>query len=324
MGLSDEERFLKIAFACRSLYKTADELANCDDYDKFATLHKLCKDVWFAFIGNTSNSAHWLLGSSAGNIITKPDGLWPAAIIEALHRARPSDDPEFDETLQEEFDKFDALDVLDVTSLLRQEHYKGTELAATFEIFAWTEQLTYALRRYDDKFLAGLERLSKQIAEIQGVCFEIFTSFDEQFARAYLVREICEKLYANKKFREIAEKQSWCHHLSKPMRERTELSKLLKHHRDILQNKTKLKRNELLLFIDIAFAMMGTRYHYEHDFRALETYLVGLNVDNKFIAQLRKIFDTTVALHNECEKSSHNEYSDEQRRDELCWVHGVY
>jgi len=323
MGLSNEERSAKIAFACRELYNTADAFKNSDDYDKFATLRDLCKNVWFAACGSTSNSLHWLLGSSASNTITKPDGLWPIAVITKLDEVRRSEDS-FQAAIDKELDEFDPLDMLTVERLLGQEDFNGRELAATFKIFSWTEQLVYALRRYDDEFLDAHEQLSKLAAEISGVCFDIFSRFDNVFARAYLINEICKKLYRNKKFAEIADKQCWHHDLSKAMRERVELAVLLKYHKNILRNKKKLKTNELHLFLDVAFKLMGTSYSYEHNWTVLEKYLSSIGISDKFIKRLRNKFNSTLALRGNEEAESSVKYRSTQLESELSWVHGVY
>jgi hypothetical protein len=87
---------------------------------------------------------------------------------------------------------FDATEFCDIPYLLSND--RDEPAAGVFKIYGWTEQLIYYLRRYQDDFVKNYEVVSEIASDILGECFTIFSQH-EQFARAYLIKEIMGILY---------------------------------------------------------------------------------------------------------------------------------
>lgn len=211
MGLSDQERRGHIAFAIKQMVKRAEGLSHSRT-PGVGLVKQLCQQLWFEFLGHQSNGLHWIFGSSAVNqISSEGNSLWGIALAEHFQAARKEDDwweksisersKEYWEMETEERIKhLDPLQerreeaAVEISSLLKhlgQEDSEGDELERVFMIYADSETLVYALRRYRDQFLKDLAGLDSLVARIQGACFEVFSE-KQEFAYCYLVNQILE------------------------------------------------------------------------------------------------------------------------------------
>lgn len=260
MGLSAGERRGGIFYAIKNILEHSNEL------DEQHPVRKLTEELWPAFLGDTANPAHWVLGSSAGNVVNgKCRTAWDTAIATTLEERLRKDT--FPKRKREEFDPFEYF--LSIPGLLELEE------SAVFEVFAWTEQLAYYLRRYRDDFLKRYRRLSDLIAKIQGTCFVRF-SVGTRYAKAYLANRIFEKLYGNLYAPErdvvtqILLEQHMHHNFRSALHnDEVTLERLAEMHTELTRTKelrsSKGQRRRILIALEIA----GSHFHYAHEQKIL-------------------------------------------------------
>jgi len=254
MGLSDQERIQKMYPAIMQMTKSGDSL------EKHPKLKELCGKLWPAFLGKNPNNLHWLLGSSATKLITKPGSAWETAILEHLESTQEDKDCFRDENEHEKMFDYN----LSIEKLLHSEQAK------VYRIFAYSESLTYPLRRYNDKFEESFSALSDLISAIQGECYTIFAN-DDTFAKAYILNRICDFLYENyfpywkekwDFFTKLLVVHNCHHHLKRPMEctiiDGEELKTITNWHTVLAVSKERSTKEEYLLNrIVIAIRIMG-------------------------------------------------------------------
>lgn len=213
------------------------------------------------------------MGSSASNdVIGKNYTPWDTAVAESIEKSLKREEDDFPRNT--DFDPFQGF--LDIEGLLEEPH------RTVYKLFAWTEQLVYYLRRYEDEFLRRYPRLSDLCAKIQGECFACFEA-DAAFARAYLAHQICEVLYADncpKEQRDEVTRIFYDEHFHHdfgstirndeiPLKRLTEIhTALLRIKRD--NRRTYKNRVRRMLF---ALELAGQHYHYAHQHKKLREHL---------------------------------------------------
>ena len=309
MGLSDGERTKHLYWACLRISDLGRQLSG-DTYPReMKYLKDLCARIWVDFLGSSSNGMHWIAGSSATNDLREPDSPWSVGL---LHRMAESLRPE--PRRREKFDPFDGF--LDIPGLLS--HGGDKDNAHIYNIFAWTEQAIYALRRYNDNYLRRRQGLSDLLARIQGECFAFFAKSDD-FAKAYVHYHTLKMLYGTEwnptDIRPIMQKQNWHHYLSRPMSGWVSLRQFRAWHYRTTVAETTTER--ILVGMDI----MGRRYHYKHQIRALCKWCreSGLKVDYKAIW---KQFQKCEADHKDDAEGGMEDRQLERRREAFSAIHG--
>ena len=304
MGLSDEERAKNLYWYTHQIYQKSLSLPDRDPLDHgYPRLKALCAQVWDAFLGHHSNGVHWILGSSAGNRVEKANSAWSAAIGIALEEDR--DESQWSKEI--DFDPFNGF--IDISGLLG--HVDKTH-ASVFDIFAWTENAVYALRRYNDDFLSNHVRLSRLISEIQGVCFGIFVKNDA-FPRAYVLHEVLKLLYKDEVLAKVFAKQHWHHDFSRPMSDHTSLQEVRVWHRRVT-GKANLQ-DKIIVALEIA----GRRFNYDHMFKDLVGLLPADQID---ATVLRAAFDQCKAAHVDRETQSSASYQNATNYEYNQIIHG--
>jgi hypothetical protein len=281
-----------------------------DEYEYPKILVDYVKSLWYVFIGKDSNGSHWILGSSASREVTHySTSLWGIAAIN-YHT---------DGLMKEENDLFEKSDVfnvfngfLDISGLLGS---VNKIYSSVYDIYAWSEQVIYYLRRYDDKFLKDNEELSKVISNIQGKCFHLF-KLNDVYARAYILNTICKMLYTNKypydvkyydSFTRFLVKDCGHHDLNRFMRD-GDLKFLAKIHAR-LHRAEKSKKLTIMMRTEAFLTLAGRAFHYDHKFKELVT---TLKLDKKDSDILNLIFLTCKDDHDKEEKRSMENYRDNQ------------
>lgn len=200
MGLSNEERIQKIYYAvrklvalCRSLGESTEEYyEGTNPYKKLQTLGE---DLWPSLFQDNGNGLFWLLGPSdeVSHEISNP---WSIAMYNRIRFAGK-------ETLEEKlerngkeyvFDPFDGF--LDLEGLLE------TDNRTVYQIYCWIQQYQYAANRYQDELTQKFSKTSRIVSQMMGEIFEVFETKSDSFSSAYLLQEICKKLYGNVTYRE--------------------------------------------------------------------------------------------------------------------------
>jgi len=195
MGLSNEERRTKMYYAVRGICGVVErweERTRNDTYDfeKFKVVRDLTGQLWHGLFGKQSNGLHWIMGSSASNPMTTtdPSTPWEMGLCHHLEGV-------FNEPGPFDFEgrrPFDAVEHCNIEHLLM--HAGEHSLAGVYEIYAWCEQLIYALRRYNDEFLTQYSVVDKIVSNIMGECFTAFTQRGA-FSQAYVLNQIIGILY---------------------------------------------------------------------------------------------------------------------------------
>lgn len=244
MGLSDQERNEKLYWACHNLTERDRNLPAEVALLDLRPLRTAIGQLWPAFLRHNSRTTHWLLGSSATNTVTEADSPWSAALLGHFQKAQQDES----KLKGDDFDPFDGL--LNIEGLLTHSHLRGT--ADVWAIFAWSEEATYALRRYDDSYLEKHRELDNALSIVQGVCYGVFQA-DEIFACAYLLNQILVKLYQDKDLAKVFTEGYWHHALSRPITDHDPLRTVMKWDRALIEAKTPQDR------IQIAIEIVGRK-----------------------------------------------------------------
>ena len=211
MGLSDQERRSRIAYAIDLMVEKAEKLPDFRHHELGGRLVKqLCQQLWFEYTGHKGNAMHWLVGSGTDNAISSDaSSLWSIALVGLFETAR-KEDSWLDESHQQRVAEYWALppeeqlrklnlekerqemQAVAIPALLRRmacadPHDGG--LALIFEIYAASEELVYVLRRYQDELLKEFDGLHRLVARIQGACFSVFKK-RSVYAHCYLLHQI--------------------------------------------------------------------------------------------------------------------------------------
>jgi hypothetical protein len=302
MGLSNEERLKGLFYDIESMVSRADAIKGESDHPQ--KLVAFVDQLWYAFLGKTRNSAHWIMDSSASNPVAW-DTISPWGVAINHHcQDLLKDEPEIPSS-----DKFDAFDgFLNVPGLLGQ---AGMVYKNVYEIFAYSEQAVYHLRRYDDELSESLSGLSKLLADIQGECFQIFID-DQTYARAYILNIVTKMIYgthypySEEKWDPLTQflaKDNMHHDLSRMMQPRdADTEKLAALHVKLHRAK-ETKKLTLMLRAEAMLLLAGRRFHYDHKFAELKVAL-RRRVTAKEMRTLRVLFNKCKKDHKEDEKKS--------------------
>jgi hypothetical protein len=266
MGLSNEER-------TSNIYEVIRQIKDCLDTTgikipshqraDFKAIRKEADKLWYAFIGHHRHSGFWIFGGDASNDVVAPNGPWSAAILRNISDSRNEDSCR-------EYDP--VFDGLSVSSLIAQDR-EGRVCKIVYDVFALSESLSYALRRYDDDFLRELSRLDKVVADLQGACYGFFRK-SEAFTKAYVLHRIVAALYGvdqNDPVRTFFVEEHIHHDLSRPMVD-SDLAEIMEWDAWRLQREM-TPENRLVLALRIA----GRRFHYEHKFKDMVRRLDGFD-----------------------------------------------
>ena len=319
MGLSDEERISKMYWSCYHIGEVVKEIKRYKPEmglkEDLSHLMALVDGLWPAMVGMESNGLHWLIGSSATSEVRGPSSLWGAAIVNHCYDEREKHNIFHNMNHNSPFNPLDHF--LAIEGLLENCRFNGRLFAQIYKLFAITENLTYALRRYNDDFTRKYNSLSDLIAKIQGACFTIFAKHEE-FARAYLAGEIFKKMYANEIFKEHAIKNHWQHSFAHIMNDRDiTLTQVLDWHR-VLYRGSKLKEQDLFC---MALEIMGRSYHYDHQFKDLRKFLKEKGFD-KVIRKLERQFKRNKKAHEQDESESRENYAENADYEHMSAIHG--
>lgn len=317
MGLSNEERIKGLYYAVDRMVEYGDYLKEKRHYSSYHDkLRGLIDQLWHAFIGKGSNGLHWIFGSSASNEVTwETLSSWGIAInhhcgdvlkskSDFLAGRLKDPDPKF-------FDAFDGF--LNISGLLSQ---VKLSYGYIYEIFSWTEQATYYLRRYEDELSRSLEGFSKIISDIQGECFRLFKE-DNVYADAYVLSAICKIIYG-KEYPYNREKwdvvtiflaENCGHHdLSRMMQFGEQNLKILAQMHVRLVKAEKEKKLTKMMRLESFLILSGRRFQYDHQFKKLSEVLKKDRFKKADIDKLHKIFLQCKKDHEENEAATKKEY----------------
>lgn len=318
MGLSNEERISQMIWACHHITEEAKGVKrhkpDMGIGEDIESLMSLIDQIWPAMIGMNSNGLHWILGSSATSQV-KSGSLWGEAISHHCSEERSKYDIW---SRHEATSKFDPLNsCLSIEGLLRASRFNGELFEFTYKVYAYTESLTYALRRYRDEFFEDYRPLSDLVSKIQGACFTLFAKHQE-FARAYMANEIFKKLFANTFFKELALSNHWQHDLSLIMNDYdVKFEQVSDWHLALHQEGIKLKDQDFIL---IGLEIMGRRYHYDHQFENIKNAFreKGMVMSKSFTKQ----FKLNQKNYAKNEKEGHENYASNAKYQHMSAIHG--
>jgi hypothetical protein len=315
MGLSDEERLSGVYYAIDSMMEIVKNLNyHKEEYDYPHTLINYVKEMWHAFIGKDSNGIHWVIGSSSSNEVTHySPSIWGvAAINHHTDKVLKESKGPLEEFVKDNKNFFNAFDgFLDISGLLKSDgHFKS----AIYDIYGWTEQVIYYLRRYDDKFLKEHEALSKVVSNVQGECFNLF-KHDNVYARAYILNKICKFIYTDKypyrsknydMFTRFLVKEHCQHHFTTPMHEH-DIKPLAEIHVR-LHRADKEKKLTAMMRAEAFLQVAGSSFHHDHLFNNL---VKALNLKGLDLIKFKMLFIECKNKHEKKEKDSHERYRDD-------------
>src|SRR6266705_7098865 len=187
MGLSDEERY-------NNIIEIINEFKSMDPFTDYylKVFNKPIKDLWFSLLGKTHNGAHWVVGSASTDNTIHGMSIFGALMLQAKSNIDWKKKPEVD--LDPDVIKFfNYKDMYSPNAVKLLQTGHGSEQSNVFKIFRLTESYFYYANRYDDEFSAKFSNLTKDICELQGLCYNAFKS-DEVYLKAWLIESIFTKL----------------------------------------------------------------------------------------------------------------------------------
>jgi hypothetical protein len=306
MGLCNTERYSGILRTAKKIYENALEIPEA--YDIKAIREHALK-IWPMVFGATSNSGHWIMGSSATNEVIREDSPWAVVIMDHWSEVRDKDN--FFNQIRENapFDPFDWC--LTISGFIEGEN-KGK--ARVYDVYAWTEQLIYYLRRYNDEFMRGYQELSDWASTTLGLCYAHFYG-DDVYARAYTYNQLCEKIYKNQIVEKIAAKQCWHHDFRARFRDYS-LEDLMDFHMRLFKKEPALKT-----LLDVSLELMGRSYHYTHKYQELVKYL---KEEHKYTntGSFKKVFESNLKKYQDHDKRQKDNYRTDRDKEAFEAVHG--
>jgi len=332
MGLSNRERTGKILYSVREIVTKADHIKESDRdfstrYGGMQKLLDLCDMLWPSLLGSESNSAHWIFGSSSHNPVYRDnEDLWSIAVCSSIPTASEgvfSNEDEEDFLPKMGFNPVSSM--LTIPVLLKESDNK--DLAFVCEVYELIENIVYALRRYDDKFLKERKAFSDLVAKIQGTCFSIL--YDNQsFSQCYIAHQIYKILYTDKirfekeeNYKDVVDEwlhsHNMHHDITRAIGRSGETTKwLAEQHLLLLGSEgVELKRNRVL----VALRMAGRRYYYDHQHRGLLEILAKDKdlTDKKFLAKVKTELLACKKAKTEDDETSSKSYQNDNNASKL-------
>jgi len=312
MGLSDKERTSYIYHAIEQIINLSNDLKENFEYKKVFRKH--ADSLWPSVLGKMSNGAHWILGSSAFKPIGSEDqSVYAVAITDKLSEERSRIERKKDK-FQHEFDPVERLGVF--SYIMESGIEFADSYAKVYSIFGWTEQLVYALRRYDDDYLKRFAALSDVVSRIQGSCYAAFQC--PVFAKAYVAHEIIKMIYSRRKpagaVYDIFNK-TYLHHDLQSMIRDYEMEDILQFHKNLIKDSSDANR------IYVALSIAGKRFYYEHKLKEL----IGLIQKSKIkidINKINQIFKENCKKKKDKDSICSNQYAKNKEDDINYVIHG--
>lgn len=296
MGLCNEDRIEGLYYSINELFQIKLELEKVNSYHNLSPLIKELDNLWFAFLKNQNNAAHWILGSDSENKITNSStSPWALVVRKHIEDVRKKDNsPDL---------PFDLGNFLNTHNFLV---HADKEAANIFRVYQYTESVIYYLRRYIDEFTESFSKLDKIICNIQGFCFNYMKGWD-CFAKAYVLNQICQdnnlydfKYIYDKNDKNIDPVTKWFiddhifHNISVAME--NDLSTLIEWHKEFKESKkTNLDRLKLII------KLIGRRFNDEYAHNKMKKACSSIYSKNK------KLID---ALIKECMEKSEEHKND--------------
>lgn len=256
MGLSNEERFDKIIHSVSHIDDARKKLTNSQYYE-VGRLPELTNKLWYELLKGKSNSAFWLFGGELHN-----ENLEKGLIGTAFSSHQPKKYCEFNTlegTPQERQDWMKYYDrAREFTSISHLVGKDNPAKSAVVNVYLHTENIVYALCRYDDDFTDSLKDLHMVICQIQGECFKIFKR-DPSYTQAWMISSMLDKvltMYEGQLVNKWWQKYSLHHAICI---ESNEFEKIFHVFR-----KQQFKQLTMQQRVNITLMLIGDRFHFKH------------------------------------------------------------
>jgi len=332
MGLCNEERIRGLYYDINAMVEHGRYLRrHLMDFQisDYKVLLEMIDKLWHGLLGINHNDSHWVLGSSATKEITwNTCTPWGIAINRHCNDIEKNKDDDIPRKKNEpEFDAFE--ESLNISGLLNSADPTCKEV---YEIYAWSEQAIYHLRRYDDDLLKTYRLLDKYISQIQGECFRLFNG-DHIYAAAYILHHICKLIYGlpscypyqPEKWDVVTTfiQETCMHHdFGQAMDRRSvRLNKMADMHKKLYQAKKAGKLTKMLR-LETALQLAGRHFHHPIKFKELKNLLIkDKDFKLKDIKVLEDLFKANKMANDDEEKRSHEEY--ERYRESPMTIYGL-
>lgn len=306
MGLSTEERY-------NNIVSIVNELKNIESFTEhdLKPFNKVLKNLWFYLLGNTNNSAHWILGSNSSASTITGMSLFGTTMIHARDNIEPHDDI-LDNAPADVKKYFEYRDNFIPNAIKLLESYNTKEKSNVFKIFRLSESYFYLVNRYDDNFSKQLIPLTKKICELQGLCYNEMQD-KENYIKAWMMECLLDKIID---YDESNIVNQWC--MNNNMHHNFGLHKI--EYKNLyllfqeLQFKNTLSSEKRLLAI---LLMIGKSFHYKHDHEELFKLINKHNIENVKdkinLSKIKKTCDNSIKLKEK--------YDIEQKKESFKYCH---
>jgi len=304
MGLSDGERYMGVICAIHRM----SQIRFKESYNyRLRKINKLLKELWPTFQGNTSNNAHWIIGSDTdadhfsevsflgsafkialGKMLTKDNGVpFPFS---------PLNSDATDEEKEKQKKRIDRYKFFQdyrpsVVSLLEKENY---DYANAYRLLQDIETYFYNANRYQDKFAKKLKSVNRLMAKIRGALWDE-VSENPIYLRAWMVSRILDKIILDFDDDDIVAKWFRKHYLHHHTTTREVVDTFIYETFKKIQARPNVpipahRRVVMML------RFLGKQFHYEHQHRELLKMIDVWNEQNPndqvqkaIVAQLCKV-----------------------------------
>ncbi len=214
MGLSNEERFAKIAFGINRINSKWEDTKEKIYKDNISIWQPLVNGFWPAFLNSKAGAGgfNWFLGTT---MLTENASRLYLPHLAMIHttedKSKYLDSLNNHEAQQKRIKELEAVgdkqtlekyknwvEFSRVHELAKNKgsipfnlHHSDTQHEESWVMTLWVEleYLQYAINRYDDEFEKKLKPLSDHIAQVIGVCFDKMQRSPD-FAASYLLHQI--------------------------------------------------------------------------------------------------------------------------------------
>ena len=275
MGLSDGERYQGVVAAVHEMYQERTKLRGA--YEA-RSITPLLRRLWVDFLGDTANSAHWIVGSDSDASYLGECSLLCAEFARVMGMARGRGKAK---SRGEEPDR--AVHRWKVEFLGGADQFLDGPDEALWRLARLCESYFYYANRYPDRLSRRFAKVTATVATIRGHLHAIFRG-SEVHCKAWMMRHIVDALIPwddEDPISQIGQQQHWHINLKAQGVDFVMVETMFRRYQFRQEHSPETR------LLD-AVALMGPRYPYPHEHRALIAHVEAWNNHEVEVAMSNK------------------------------------
>lgn len=331
MGLSNQERFMKLVHSINRMQKFIPDLKIGEKaVYRASNISELISRMWAELLSKNGDGGFWIFGSQMRNQHLDPNNLFHVAMVghadEVVATVREELDKASGWKITKDSDGYDDYEYASqffpsIDDIISHSHF-GRYYPTIIKILHEIELCQYALNRYDDEFSDSFKGIRDLCAEIQGRCFSIVSS-DKVFYEAYLLDVIFQKISCghwdskDNIVLALCKKFNLHHYWHVKNRNEFELARLMTIWKNI-QNGNPSNEEKVIILLTIGGSCFGS---YTHLVKELMDCLREWNEKKTSTQRVRlnKLTPTISYLQKEYKKKNREEEK-QYREEKYCWT----